>query len=1259
MDKHYLRIQFQNKIFKKNGTECQSFLWEIMRLIYPGFEPVKPYGNIGDKKNDGFIKDTGVYFQIYAPADPSEKQAEAAEKMADDFEGLYKHWDKKYPIKEYNFVFNDKFQELSEPMFSKLAELNEKYPEIKFDILTPKKIENAVLGLSQDQLLGLEFSVDSRDSIKIINDFINNLEIELDKGNGDFVLNSLEKLESSLDNIDNAELKLEYEILKCRALILDGKIPEVVKKYTELNKIYPNDSRPLLYLAEICLDLDDSDKNKSLLDEAEKIDDKSSLLKLEKLIRALRLGESVNLSNIDENNFPQDKRMRSVFYRVYAILYDKEGNDKKADEFIEKAINLNPNRFSNYEVKANILERKKATKKTEQAKKEYYDHLDFLAKKYEEFNNTSKKIRLTLNFRFFIKALGENDPKSANRLAKEIFDQALQLHFDTTVDQILGSLLENVFPPDLDFQKLLSHLESLTIKISDQLAKSLILQFCANGKLLVEGKAFFERMDDVSAVQFIEKISLDKQDELIEYLKKDNIFMFLFASHAKDFPTLRKRTIEELPEAEFYDKNKILLAFHYDQNEIDDAYKILLNINLSESNPVECDLFYKIADQKKDYFLKSKILEKWIQIEKDENGIINLQLSLVDTYFYMKKYPDIVKLGKELLKNKEMINEHNTEVVIRFIILSLMNRGEYPEANKFITEMQEQLNTPVLKFLEADIFTKNSKGKEALRSLVEGVKMQKTPSDEDYSMLYMLMVSIDNLEKIDIETSENEVTENNFVKLTSGSDRWYYIGENLPLDATKVSKDNPKYVSFMNKKVGESIEFPDDKYSPPEKPRSISKILKIENYIFRQIVDKFNMLVHENRIEGVQIIKVAKNDGNFDPKNLINFMKDQSRGKESFFEMYCKNPFPLAFLALNEGGLMNAIGRISSEDRGFIKCMTGTQEEIGRQKESVKLALEGKVVFLDATSALFLAERGLFEKVFKSIPNLKTPYSVINFLVEASKKFELSPGQVGHMDYKKGKIQYHEAHPPTMNIIRNNILNAIKIIEENSNNILYVPESLVSDCFSEKNIPAELRDACILAQENKDLILTDDFLYLQANNLETKKGIPKYFSSITIVKKLFEKGSLSLEEYLDYFYYLSSYRVHFLPLTTDDLEKAVILNRGGVIAIKPENLKFLNLRLILSKNYEVDPQTALRVVISFLIRIIRNNNVSVRDTTDIFEIINSEFLNTYPLFSNVAVQICEKFINNYLRPLGAPINQNEKDKIEAIKDKLKELGTSV
>ena len=54
-------------------------------------------------------------------------------------------------------------------------------------------------------------------------------------------------------------------------------------------------------------------------------------------------------------------------------------------------------------------------------------------------------------------------------------------------------------------------------------------------------------------------------------------------------------------------------------------------------------------------------------------------------------------------------------------------------------------------------------------------------------------------------------------------------------------------------------------------------------------------------------------------KTLKNFFEDQRNTTEPLFEIYCKgNNLPLAMLAINEGGLPNAIGRIQTAQKGYI-----------------------------------------------------------------------------------------------------------------------------------------------------------------------------------------------------------------------------------------------------------------------------------------------------------------------------------------------------
>jgi hypothetical protein len=90
LDKNYLSLQFWHKIHIKDGAEFQHFFEDIMQKAFPDFQKIRPYGKEGDGGNDGYIKKLGAYYQVYAPNTPSIKEAEAAEKLTNDFEKLKK-----------------------------------------------------------------------------------------------------------------------------------------------------------------------------------------------------------------------------------------------------------------------------------------------------------------------------------------------------------------------------------------------------------------------------------------------------------------------------------------------------------------------------------------------------------------------------------------------------------------------------------------------------------------------------------------------------------------------------------------------------------------------------------------------------------------------------------------------------------------------------------------------------------------------------------------------------------------------------------------------------------------------------------------------------------------------------------------------------------------------------------------------------------------------------------------------------------------
>jgi len=542
----------------------------------------------------------------------------------------------------------------------------------------------------------------------------------------------------------------------------------------------------------------------------------------------------------------------------------------------------------------------------------------------------------------------------------------------------------------------------------------------------------------------------------------------------------------------------------------------------------------------------------------------------------------------------------------------------------------------------------NNEVENALKSVIEGVRIKKVFSPTEYAKLFFLLgVEIGNQIELKLD-SLDKVNENTFVKLRN-KDQWYFIGEDNELDAIRVTMAHDKYPLFIGKKKGDKVVF-ETEYTSESHEEIIEIIFPIERYILWQIEKNFNKLTKDDVLEGVKRIEVPQKADTIDTKNLLKCLEDLHKQTEPFFEKYCKNNIPLAMLAVNLGGLINAIGRIQQEKKGFINFSTGTIEEFDKQKEVAIRVIEKKLPFyIDGTSALVLSETGILSKIHTHISNLKVPQSVINLLVDFIEKFGYTAGESGYIGYGQGKIIFSSTEKDKRDLIQSNFIESIKLFESNPKNISVISSANKIDCFSEQEVPDELSDACILAQKENLPVLTEDFLYLKINELETKKKAPEYFSTLALLRVLYEKKQIGFDEYLDYFSYLSSYRFRFLSLNTDDIEKTVF-GDGIIKIVKPENIRKLNFPLTLSEEYGVSFQAAFTVVGWFLLRILIDNSV----TLDIAEKIFIEILESFPKKMNkkdigrMLLRVCHKEIDkNKSNFVLYPKNQIN-DKIEKL-----------
>lgn len=91
LQRAFYEKDFRIAFLRSKGSAFQSLFEKLMGLAYKAdFMPGRPWGNQGDRKNDGFLKSERRLFQVYAPNEMEATKAVA--KIKEDFEGAKAHW---------------------------------------------------------------------------------------------------------------------------------------------------------------------------------------------------------------------------------------------------------------------------------------------------------------------------------------------------------------------------------------------------------------------------------------------------------------------------------------------------------------------------------------------------------------------------------------------------------------------------------------------------------------------------------------------------------------------------------------------------------------------------------------------------------------------------------------------------------------------------------------------------------------------------------------------------------------------------------------------------------------------------------------------------------------------------------------------------------------------------------------------------------------------------------------------------------------
>ncbi len=124
-ERFFARQIFELRVRRAKGEAFQELFNAVMQLRYPDFIPMRPYGDVGDRKNDGYLRNSGTFFQVYAPRDPTRSIAQAAKKAQDDFAGLFAHWNATHALRAYQFAFNDEYGGSVVPIEDALAAISQ------------------------------------------------------------------------------------------------------------------------------------------------------------------------------------------------------------------------------------------------------------------------------------------------------------------------------------------------------------------------------------------------------------------------------------------------------------------------------------------------------------------------------------------------------------------------------------------------------------------------------------------------------------------------------------------------------------------------------------------------------------------------------------------------------------------------------------------------------------------------------------------------------------------------------------------------------------------------------------------------------------------------------------------------------------------------------------------------------------------------------------------------------------------------------
>lgn len=118
---------FRIAFLESKGDGFQRLFEKLMSKVYPSdFMACRPWGKVGDRKNDGYLPSKRTLFQCYAPNELT--ATEVIKKINEDFDGAKLHWEEYFD--RWIFVHNAPDGRLGPHIIETLTKIKQENPNI-------------------------------------------------------------------------------------------------------------------------------------------------------------------------------------------------------------------------------------------------------------------------------------------------------------------------------------------------------------------------------------------------------------------------------------------------------------------------------------------------------------------------------------------------------------------------------------------------------------------------------------------------------------------------------------------------------------------------------------------------------------------------------------------------------------------------------------------------------------------------------------------------------------------------------------------------------------------------------------------------------------------------------------------------------------------------------------------------------------------------------------------------------------------------